>query len=58
MFYLCKDTVFQPKMSRKISVSKVELSDAKKSSRYLLTTQHQDCDGEIITNLIKVCFSV
>lgn len=48
------DTVFQPKMSHKISVSKVELSDAKKSSKYLLTTQHQDGDGEIITNLIKV----
>ena len=48
------DTVFQPKMSRKISVSKLELADAKKSSKYVLTTQQQDNDGEIITNLIKV----
>lgn len=47
------DTVMQPKMQRKKSVSKVELSDAKKSSRYLLTHQQQDSDGEVVTNLIK-----
>lgn len=47
------DTVMQPKMERKISVSKLELSDTKKSSKYLLTHQQQDTDGEIITNLIK-----
>ncbi len=47
------DTVMQPKMERKISVSKLELSDTKKSSKYLLTHQQQDSDGEIITNLIK-----
>ena len=47
------DTVMQPKMERKISVSKLELSDAKKSSKYLLTHQQQADDGEIVTNLIK-----
>ena len=47
------DTVMQPKMERKISVSKLELSDAKKSSKYLLTHQQQDDYGEIVTNLIK-----
>jgi len=48
------DTVMQPKMSRKKSVSKVELCDAKKSSKYVLTHQQQDCEsGEVITNLIK-----
>lgn len=47
------DTVMQPKMEHKKSVSKLELSDARKSSKYLLTHQQQDEDGEIITNLIK-----
>lgn len=47
------DTVMQPKMQRKKSVSKVELNDAKKSSKYLLTHQQQDSDGEVVTNLIK-----
>ena len=47
------DTVMQPKMQRKKSVSKVELNDAKKSTRYLLTHQQQDSDGEVVTNLIK-----
>ena len=47
------DTVMQPKMERKISVSKLELSDTKKSSKYLLTYQQQDDQGEIVTNLIK-----
>ena len=48
------DTVLQPKMQHKKSVSKLELSDTKKSSKYVLTHQEQDQDGEIITNLIKV----
>lgn len=47
------DTVLQPKMQRKKSVSKVELNDAKKSSKYVLTHQQQDEHGEIRTNLIK-----
>jgi hypothetical protein len=51
---LILDTVLQPKMHRKKSVSKVELADAKKSSKYVLTHQQQDDDGELITNLIRV----
>jgi hypothetical protein len=47
------DTVLQPKMERKKSVSKLELSDTKKSSKYVLTHQQQDEDGEVVTNLIK-----
>jgi hypothetical protein len=41
-------------MHRKKSVSKVELADAKKSSKYVLTHQQQDTDGELVTNLIRV----
>ena len=48
------DTVMQPKLNRKKSVSKVELTDTKKSSKYALTHQQQDDDGEVITNIIKV----
>ena len=48
------ETVMQPKFSRKKSVSKIELNDAKKSSKYVLTHQQQDQNGEVVTNLIKV----
>jgi kinesin family protein 23 len=47
------ETVLQPKMRRKKSVSKLELNDAKKSSKYVLTHQQQDENGEVVTNLIK-----
>lgn len=47
------DTVMQPKFNRKKSVSKIELNDAKKSTKYVLTHQQQDQDGEVVTNLIK-----
>jgi kinesin family protein 23 len=43
----------QPKFGRKKSVSRVELNDAKKSSKYALTHQQTDSNGEIVTNLIK-----
>jgi len=43
----------QPKLKRKKSVNKLELSDTQKSSRYVLTYQQQDDEGEIVTNLIK-----
>ncbi len=41
-------------MKFKKSVAKLELEDAKNSSKYLLTHQQQDDQGEIVTNLIKV----
>lgn len=47
------DTVMQPKFGRKKSVSRVELIDAKKSTKYVLTHQQTDCNGEVVTNLIK-----
>ena len=49
-----KDTVLQPKINRKRSVNILQFKDTKKSSKYLLTHQQQDEDGEIKTNLIKV----
>lgn len=47
------DTVLQPKFGRKKSVSKLELNECKKSTRYALTHQQQDGNGEVVTNLIK-----
>lgn len=40
-------------MDRKKSVSKLELKDTKNSSKYLLTHQQLEDNGEIKTNLIK-----
>jgi kinesin family protein 23 len=47
------DTVMQPKMKRKKSVNKLELNDTQKSSKYVLTYQQQDDQGEVVTNLVK-----
>jgi len=47
------DTLMQPKMERKKSVSRVELGDTRKSTKYALTHQQQDEAGEVVTNLIK-----
>ena len=41
-------------MKRKKSVTRIELTDTKKSSKYVLTHQQQDEEGEVVTNLIKV----
>ena len=51
------NTVFQPSMKRRKSVTK--LTDVKdivnsKTSKYCLTTQEQDTDGELETKLYKV----
>ena len=54
MKFFFLDTVMQPKMKRKKSVTRIELTDTKKSSKYLLTHQLQDEEGEVVTNLIKV----
>ena len=54
VFFVNTDTILQPKMERKKSVSRVELKDTMNSSRYLLTHQQQDENGDIKTNLIKV----
>ena len=47
------ETVMQPKMKRKKSVNKIEFNDTQKSSKYVLTHQQQDDEGEVVTNLIK-----
>lgn len=47
------DTLMQPLMSKKYSVKKIEFKDTKKSSKYVLTHQQQDENGEVVTNLIK-----
>lgn len=51
------NTVFQPSMKKRKSVTK--LTDVKdivnsKTSKYCLTTQEQDADGELETKLYKV----
>jgi len=43
----------QPKLKHKKSVNKLEISDTQKSSKYVLTYQQQDEEGEVVTNLIK-----
>ncbi|KAL8615240.1 hypothetical protein ACOMHN_050281 [Nucella lapillus] len=47
------NTVFQPKMTKKRSVSKIEVKDTKDVSKYILTHQEQDSSDEVVTKLIK-----
>lgn len=47
------DTLMQPTMTKKNSVTKLEFKDTKRSSKYVLTHQQQDEYGEVVTNLIK-----
>ncbi|XP_076439064.1 kinesin-like protein KIF23 [Babylonia areolata] len=47
------NTVFQPKMTKKRSVSKLEVKDTKDVSKYVLTHQEQDSSDEVVTKLIK-----
>lgn len=49
-----KDTIMQPIIHRKRSVKKLEFKDTKSTSKYVLTHQHQDDYGEVVTSLIKV----
>ena len=48
------DTVLQPKMKKKRSVTKLEVGDTKNVSKYILTHQEQDSNDEVVTKLIKV----
>lgn len=51
------NTVFQPNMKKRKSVTKLtEVKDIvnSKTSKYCLTTQEQDTDGELETKLYKV----
>ncbi|BFZ09796.1 hypothetical protein BsWGS_12835 [Bradybaena similaris] len=47
------DTLFQPKMARKKSVSKLDVKDTKSATKYVLTHQEQDSSDELVTKLIK-----
>ena len=52
------DTVLQPKLKKKRSVSKLEVGDTKNVSKYILTHQEPDSNDEMVTKLIKVLHSV
>ena len=52
------DTVLQPKLKKKRSVSKLEVGDTKNVSKYILTHQEPDSNDEMVTKLIKVPRSV
>ena len=52
------DTVLQPKLKKKRSVSKLEVGDTKNVSKYILTHQEPDSNDEMVTKLIKVPHSV
>ncbi|XP_021341176.1 kinesin-like protein KIF23 isoform X5 [Mizuhopecten yessoensis] len=47
------DTVLQPKMKKKKSVTKLEVKDTKEASKYCLTHQQMDSGGELETRLVK-----
>ena len=52
--FSCVDTLFQPRMTKKKSVSKLDVKDTKSASKYVLTHQEQDSSDELVTKLIKV----
>ena len=47
--------MLQPRLKKKKSVTKLEVKDTKEASKYMLTHQEQDSNGEMETRLIKVC---
>ena len=53
---LLTDTVLQPTLKKKKSVSKLEVKDTKKASKYMVTTQDVGSDGEFQTRYYKVSF--
>jgi len=44
----------QPKMNKRKSVSRVTEKDAKDATKYVLTHQRVDAEGDLETNLVKV----
>lgn len=48
------DTIFQPQMTKKKSVTKLDVKDTKTATKYVLTHQEQDSSDELVTKLIKV----
>jgi len=47
-------TLLQPKMNKRKSVSKMTEKDAKDATKYVLTHQTVDSEGDLETNLVKV----
>nr|XP_022309325.1 kinesin-like protein KIF23 isoform X1 [Crassostrea virginica] len=47
------DTVLQPKIKKKKSVSKLEVKDTKEASKYMLTHQDMDSDDNLTTKIYK-----
>ncbi|XP_035825557.1 kinesin-like protein KIF23 isoform X2 [Aplysia californica] len=47
------NTLMQPKMTKKKSVSKLDVKDTKSASKYVLTHQEQDSSDELVTKLVK-----
>ncbi|XP_025084213.1 kinesin-like protein KIF23 isoform X2 [Pomacea canaliculata] len=47
------NTVLQPKLGKKRSVSKLEIRDTRDVSKYCLTHQEQDSNDELVTKIIK-----
>ena len=49
-------TLLQPKMNKRKSVSKVTEKNAKDATKYVLTHQTVDAEGDLETNLVKVIY--
>ncbi|CAL1542663.1 unnamed protein product [Lymnaea stagnalis] len=47
------NTLFQPHMAKKKSVTKLDVKDTKSATKYVLTHQEQDSSDELVTKLIK-----
>lgn len=47
------DTVLQPKIKKKKSVSKLEVKDTKEASKYMLTHQDMDSEDNLTTKIYK-----
>ena len=48
------DTLLQPRMNRRKSVTKLSEKDTKDANKYVLTHQQLDFDGDLQTQLVKV----
>ena len=49
------DTLLQPKMKKKRSITNITEKDTKKATNYALTTHGLDSEGELATKIVKVC---
>lgn len=54
LVFIFSDTVLQPKIKKKKSVSKLEVKDTKEASKYMLTHQDLDSEDNLTTKIYKV----